>query len=1144
MANGDEHGPWEDYERPPQEPQHGPWEDYGPAPSPSVTPDPDKLTKGLIYSQTLNVPLAHAYDQSDEIEKQMKERGAGTVSNIASDIKIGAESSIFGLMARHKLPESLQDPDILDKFVSGLSTMISDLPFNVGGAVVGGAAGTAVGPEGTLAGGAMGTFAVPAMIRKVLADGIQKGDVKSFGDYIQRFIEMAVEGEKGAITGGSMEIAGGGTLPALGKGAVATMAKKAQQVAAITLLSKLMERQLPTASDFGVNAALVGALHLILPSGEMTPEKARQGLLDAYAKDGTLPKDAAAKLQAQPPVLPDMEPGLRPAIQADRAIGIKGHVAAEEGQNHDDVAEMMFGEKPVTMDQLEADPSLADKVLKQSAGHGQDVIDRAVQLKKEQGEEVPESRTKSGRGFVTPDDQFLSRERAKSWVKKNEPEVYEKWAEITGDHGAEFHSDDYAEARERVQNRTMAEGDPDVAAWSPELAQFLAGRRTELNDIKAGDKSAKYGNSVLRDLFVGPRNMLRAQAEQLRGKLEKLIPDFLDQEALTFLRDYKGAPDELRAAIEEIRAGKNEKLKAYIPSMERALTPSPALLQADEQMTAYFTNALGLGRQVGTLESSIDPERYSPRLFKKAMDEEEDARREGRPRFTPRTPHAIRREYLRTLEPLKSGEFQARTFNALDELSVYGDRHATAIATSLFKTELKNSELGKAGSRDSVPSDWRELPGTHKTIVTKDARTGETKQFQQGFMVPPVVADAMKPILEQNVLSNNAFFKSVRNFQSYLKSAWFSFSIFHPKALTLMAASNMKWSSAEFVKTLNSDNNSPEFEERERQAALWGLETVKTGRSHVAEGLTGSESILPKWSDKPGIKQIDKAAKAITHATFGVIQRKFKVMDFSLKEAAWLAKHPDATDAEHGTAMRGIAKEVNAVYGGLNWEMMGVSQNWQEIARAFILAPDWTFSNLANLKYATEGGIRGNAGSNAARMFWFRSFVTGATLTAATSLLVSGQLSKNPTMVHWGTDKQGKDIESNMYFSGAPRDAITWINSVKRDGGLKGTVDFIAFKAAPLVSIAPRLMINRGSTGGPITTPKEGTLEKTGRQAFFAGEELAPAPFALKDIIEGIINDSEHDYSYKDFLLEIAGSRLTHEGGKKSRSGRFSITKR
>src|SRR5208283_2636958 len=203
------------------------------------------------------------------------------------------------------------------------------------------------------------------------------------------------------------------------------------------------------------------------------------------------------------------------------------------------------------------------------------------------------------------------------------------------------------------------------------------------------------------------------------------------------------------------------------------------------------------------------------------------------------------------------------------------------------------------------------------------------------------------------------------------------------------------------------DNNSPEFEAQERNGALHGLTTTKTSTPYEAyrglkpSSLESRNTLLAKV--KAGYAPIDAIFKGMTKATFEIAQRKFKVIDFSTREAQWLAKHPEATDAEYGTAMRSIAKEVNAVYGGLNWDVMGVSSNFQAIGRMFLLAPDWTFSNVANLKYAFEGG----PGGNAARMFWLKSFTTGYAMTQGMSLLVTGQMSKQWDKVYLGKDDKG-----------------------------------------------------------------------------------------------------------------------------------------
>src|ERR1039458_1794431 len=103
---------------------------------------------------------------------------------------------------------------------------------------------------------------------------------------------------------------------------------------------------------------------------------------------------------------------------------------------------------------------------------------------------------------------------------------------------------------------------------------------------------------------------------------------------------------------------------------------------------------------------------------------------------------------------------------------------------------------------------------------------------------------------------------------------------------------------------------------------------------------------------------------------------------------------------------------------------MGVRANFQAVARMLLLAPDWTFSNVANLKYAAEGG----PGGAAARAFWVKAFITGSAMTQGMSLLVTGQMSKHFDKVYLGKDDKGKEMYSSMFFAGAPKDAIVLAN--------------------------------------------------------------------------------------------------------------------
>jgi len=1067
------------------------------------------MWKAGVHSKMLGVTPGMAYENRDEIDKQLRERGGdydGELDDtIANDIKVGLEGSIFGLHHREKMPEKIHDPGMVDKFVSGLAEMVADLPFYAVGGLAGGAAGSEVPAVGTAIGAAAGAFAVPSAVREALVLGIKNGEVKDFKDLLHRAADVTWEATKGAAVGTATELAGGlpvGGLIAKSGGATIAM-KGLYQATALTTAADLLEGKLPSASDFASNAALIVPLNLVTHGMAMTHGDAKTALQDVFVKDGKTAKETKDILSAQPPAKPDLPEGLRPAIK----FGEDAHLEGDVTETHTDLVARTLGTKPVVIDELEANPELVDKVLQNPKVHEQSVIDEAYRLKKEaiesgasDDELPPRNQTKSGRGFVTPDGKFLTREQALSWMKENEPEVYEMWTKAGQ---KELHSIDYKEARDRVSGMNLAEGSEPFDSMSNDLNVFWAGGRSVLNGIKAGLKGSEYGESAIRTLLVGPHNAFVAEAAQVVGRLRKMVPDVVDQRAISFMRDYRDNPQNLRTAIDQIKAGQNERLKAYIPSMERALKPTPEMLRADIQLTNYFRNALNRARQLGIMTSTIDPARYSPRMFVRQMG---DAKGFGGRRLTEKTPHAIQREYLHLLDPLKSGEFEARTFNAFDELAIYGDRHATAVSTKLFTTELRNSSLGVEGTRENHPEGWKLLSGS------------------DGLYVPEKIADAIEPMLARGgELSAVAKFLHV---QQLTKAIELGLSFFHIKAMGITALNNMGVDG--YLRTMHSDNSSPAFEAQERHHALYGLTTTKTGPEYEAyKG--GHPSDIPTGFDKftnlPLIKQVDSFAKSITKATFDVVQRKFKVADMSAKEAAWVAKHPEATEQEYASAMRSIAKEVNAAYGGLNWDVMGVSKGMRDMYRMFLLAPDWTFSNIINAKYAFQGGPAGIA----ARMFFVKSFTTGFAMTAAMSIAIGGKYDpsdlQNLDRVYLGIDKDGKKMYVNLFFAGAPKDLMTWVKKSISDTPIAGTAEFVVNKAAPVIGSIGHLAMNVEYGGKPIYKKTDTTAKQLADQGKYVAERVAPISLvsAVETIMRALKDPAQ--LSYKD-LLELAGDAM------------------
>lgn len=1099
--------------------------------------DMGRLGKALIQSKMLGMGDPHlAYKYQEHIEQQLHDIGGDFTARISKASEVNDDP--LSLAIRKKVPEPFESHDILENFVHDVSEFVKD-PVMYYPAIAGAALGS---PRA----GANVGFALDAGLRKALMDHYQKGSATSFGEAANRTAATLWAATKGLATGEAMQLAGGIPVPKMAGQMAGHVLRGMYQAAAMTTVGNLLDGQVPKLQDFERSAVTVGGLNLIMHTASSVMPK--QGLMDVYAKDGTTPEQTATKLKAQPPVKPEQPEGLKPAIRITAKDGSKQVITGDAGETHVDLAKRVTGDTPISMDKLEADPKLADKVLNQPEIQTQDVIDRAMELKGEPDAEAslsgpddkaylkrPSEPPKSGRGFSANDGKYLNRSQARNWVKANEPEVHDMWSQISGDEKADFHSEDYNQARDRVNQRNVMEGEPQLTGVSAELQEFLAKNRSELNEVKAGNRGDAYGNTVIRSTYVGPKNYVRAFGEEVAGKIAKLVPDSVDQEALSFMRDYRDDPNQLRKEIEEIRNGDNEKLKRAIPSMERALEPTPKMIEADKQMTNYFRQANDLRQQFVGVGSSIDPERYSPRNFMRA-EEEGESRGSGRGSgFSKRSPHDIQREYLHMLEPLKSGDIEARTFNAVDELRVYGDRLSNSVATSVFQMELKNTELGMNGVRGETPGETRQLR------EEKGIPSDWVPIQENGLLVPPKIAEAMKPILERDVLSGAQYWKTAKLAQAYIKSIELGLSPFHMRAMAISFMNNNGLSA--YRDALVSDNNSPEFEAQERKGALYGLTTTKTGtpieayRGLKPSSIESRDTLLSKI--KRGYAPVDAIFKGMTKATFEVAQRKFKVIDFAAKEAQWLAKNPNATDAEYGTAMRSITKEINAVYGGLNWEVMGVSKNFQAVARMFLLAPDWTFSNVANLKYAGEGG----PGGSAARMFWLKSFVTAYALNQGMSIMLTGQQSKQWDKVYLGKDDKGKEMYTSLFLVGAPKDAIGLINSTMKGGFPAGTFTFATNKASPLIGAGLREVENKDWQGKPIMKPKDSFGEKTKKETEFAAGQLLPAPFALKDMAERLTNPDE-DLTYKDFIAGLVGASVYHEGpkqGSKTRKRGYSL---
>jgi hypothetical protein len=301
---------------------------------------------------------------------------------------------------------------------------------------------------------------------------------------------------------------------------------------------------------FAKGVATGGILGLTSPSG-------RWGLRDIYPEiAGAAPKPA--------PTPPEIT-GLRPAIQQKDGSVVQG----VDGGTHTDIVEGM-GEQAVSLEELNRNPKLADHVLEKPELYMPAVIDRAAKLKGE-GEPTPDEEgapaepPESGRGFLTPDGKFLDREQAKDWVKENEPEIYGKWAGVTGDEGAEFHSEDYNQAREQV-----GQADPDLS----ELTKNLRG----LSPDSPLEERVSLADRI-RKTYTGVQEGIRNSLSEIKSTSAALWDWYKHPERLSDIRAmidrYKGAKE-----ISAMRGGRFARAiqETYSDRTQRAMS---AYVQAD-----------------------------------------------------------------------------------------------------------------------------------------------------------------------------------------------------------------------------------------------------------------------------------------------------------------------------------------------------------------------------------------------------------------------------------------------------------------------------------------------------------------------------------------------------------------------------------
>lgn len=679
------------------------------------------------------------------------------------------------------------------------------------------------------------------------------------------------------------------------------------------------------------------------------------------------------------------------------------------------------------------------------------------------------------------------------------------------------------------------------------------------------DVDAPDYNPAVRTRYTGSRDVRKAEANTVSNFIKEAVPDKVEREALSVRRAFKNDLSQLDQYADGThpnltKPGAREKIGALSDVLDKARNPTPAMLQADAVLDSYFTKTLGEGRELGFLDSSITPEEYINHLLQPG---EEATASEGGYTYGQgggvrrATPHAMKRSYGNVLDAIANGA-APRTLDAADAVSIYGDRHGHAAAARILENTLKDSELGKVLTSGNVPDGWVKLGGENSAWdreVPYHDRGGEESKLavaHQSLYVPEKIAKALAPITDPNYLLKIPGYRSFQRFQDYIKSANVALAFFHLKAETINAFSNMKRGPVDMAKAFMTPLDDPGFLATERTAVQHGMQTSIVGQTAEAYRALEPKEMPTKIDvvrNLPVMRQIDAAAQATSKLTFDIAIRKYKVIDFASQDAAWMAQHPEATPVELARARRSIAREVNAVYGGLNWEALGITRTIHGLMRAFMFAPDWAYSNVETVNMAVS---KGGPGGAAARWYMARSIAGGVAATAAMTYFmtgkkpgeVPGRMRDKLFNVYLGKDEKGNDKFMNVFFAGAPSDTINLAGNVTDYGIGKGVGATIANKMAAVPRAAMHVITNKDFMGRDIVPKDAGSVAGTAISIKTGVTDLAPLPFGATNAAQMAL-DPKREYTPLEYAAGIGlGVRPRHvkPPSQKPERARNSIT--
>jgi len=587
----------------------------------------------------------------------------------------------------------------------------------------------------------------------------------------------------------------------------------------------------------------------------------------------------------------------------------------------------------------------------------------------------------------------------------------------------------------------------------------------------------------IRDVFSGAKHSQIMRGNYVAEDVKKLVPDLIDRQALALYRDVGGNTTKLSNAL------KSDKFKGYEAILGRAINLPENAKQANTLLDKYFRETGRAGVKNGFLKEMLD--NYINRWWAREPVTRLVTGKTPRTGLPKTTPHALQRKWKTLLQGIQGGG-KPVTLDAADLVNIHSRE---------FASVLVNNKLLKGLERTGLAI---------KTTVKKGLPEGYVRIGNTNTAVPDYLATGLKAIIEPNFVSRIDMLRGIPKYQGFVKTVDLSLSFFHHFAMTMQSLYETKFGLELLNPKLWKFVKGVDFRALELDGLQHTLMTANVDANmDIMRKLSKGNEGLARIVNAPGLRYGFWLMRKNNEFLFEKLQRWLKVMSYGKSTSKWLGKHLGASNEEIAVAKRSIAHEINAVYGGLNWESLGRTPSFVALNRILFLAPDWTWSNVILAKQAFQGG----PGGAMARAHYVSALTGAGIITEGLNKLITGHYTNGNAPGHQFEVEVRPGIYVSL-FKGGVGDLMRAVGLTRELGPLAGLTKFVAGKAAPFVRGAVGLLGNVDPYSRKIYSFEKDWLENTKSFLKYAYTTSGPIPFGLGQNIREYYKGEEDPWSY------------------------------